>query len=66
LNKFDADKKLDAYDRVVDMNYNNEIFEINSIYIIRVICYMYWVCMRACVRARVHTEEWYINITYFK
>jgi len=33
-------------------NFNNEIFEINSIYIIRIICYMYWwVCMRAWVRA---------------
>jgi len=28
-------------------NFNNEIFEISSIYIIRVICYMYWMCMRA-------------------
>jgi len=29
-------------------NFNNEIFEISNIYIIRVICYMYsWVCMRA-------------------
>jgi len=25
LNKFDACKKLDVYDRVADMNYNNEI-----------------------------------------
>jgi len=28
LNKFDACKKLDAYDRVADTKYNNEIFEI--------------------------------------
>jgi len=36
-------------------NFNNEIFEISNIYIIRVICYMYsWVCMRAWVRACVH------------
>jgi len=33
LNKFDV-KKLDTYDRVADMNYNNDIFEINNIYII--------------------------------
>jgi len=34
LNKFDACKKLDAYDRVADMNYNNKIFEMSNIYII--------------------------------
>jgi len=31
LNKFDTCKKLDAYDTVADMNYNNAIFEINNI-----------------------------------
>jgi len=40
LNKFNAYKKLDAYDRVTDMNHNNEIFKISNIYIIRVICYI--------------------------
>jgi len=56
LNKFDVREKLDAYDKVADMNYNNEIFKISNISIIRVIC-MYWVgrwvCMRACMRACV-------------
>jgi len=34
-------KVLDAYDRVADMNYNNEIFEISNIYIIWVTCCMH-------------------------
>jgi len=41
LNKFDVRKKLDAYDKVANMKYNNEIFKISNISIIRVIC-MYW------------------------
>jgi len=76
LNKF-ACKKLDAYERITDMNYNNEIFEISNIYIIGVTCCMYWclracvragvrACGRACMRARVHTEKRYINITCFQ
>jgi len=32
------------------MNYNNEIFEINNIYIILITCCMHW-----CVRARACT-----------
>jgi len=45
-------EKLDAYDRVADMNYNNEIFEINNIYIIWITCCMHW-RVRACVHVYI-------------